>query len=199
MSTCHGYCLRSIEYLGKTQSRIDPSSKVGNKRVGGEDVAKATKRTLSILSSKNAAGHCTRTLQLVEGNRSNAPRRLRDHYLREFRETGKTPDPSKPIFQKRSWKLVTQTRVTKIIQDLLGSTCGIPKELAGSHSLRRGGASCYRAMKDKDCNQVVSDEDVKRFGRWTSDAYKLYIHVHNELFQDVASEVVDVMTYSRLN
>ena len=207
MSTGHGYCLRSIEYLGKTQSRIDPralhyrdaSFKVGNKRVEGEDVAKATKLTLSILSSKNAAGRCTRTLQLVEGNRSNAPRRLRDRYLREFRETGKIPDPNKPIFQKRSGKLVTRTRVTKIIQDLLVSTCGIPKELAGSHSLRRGGASCYRAMKDKDGKQVVSDEDVKRFGRWTSDAYKLYIHVHNELFQDVASGVANGMPYFELN
>ena len=53
---------------------------------------------------------------------------------------------------------------------IIAEQCGCdPKKLA-SHSLRRGGACAYAAAG-------VPDEDIKRFGRWTSDAYKLYIMV----------------------
>ena len=44
----------------------------------------------------------------------------------------------------------------------------IPKAAVGSHSLRRGGASAYVASG-------ASDEQIQRFGRWTSEAYKAYV------------------------
>jgi hypothetical protein len=47
---------------------------------------------------------------------------------------------------------------------------GVPRKMTGSHSLRTGGATIMRAAG-------VPDEDIKRWGRWTSDAYKLYVHV----------------------
>ena len=40
--------------------------------------------------------------------------------------------------------------------------------MVASHSLRRGGATTYSIAG-------VPDEDIKRFGRWLSDAYKLYV------------------------
>ena len=155
--------------------------------------------TLSILSSKSTAGRCTRTLPLVEGNRSNCPRKIRDRYLRILKRTGSPPNPAEPMFQREDGKLVTRDRITKIIQNLLVSICNIPKQLAGNHSLRRGGASCYRALKAEDSTPLCSDEDVKRFGRWTSDAYKLYIHVHRDLFENMTSVATTVIPRFELN
>ena len=90
-------------------------------------------------------------------------------YLQILKETGKVPDPSSPVFMLSTGKPLHRAKVSAIIKETLCKV-GVPPRLAGSHSLRRGGASLYRAAG-------VPDEDVKRFGRWNSDAYKLYINI----------------------
>ena len=65
--------------------------------------------------------------------------------------------------------MLKRSEVSTSIQDIL-EKFGVPRKMAGSHSLRRGGATMMRAAG-------VPDEDIKRWGRWTSDAYKLYVHV----------------------
>ena len=60
-----------------------------------------------------------------------------------------------------------------------------------SHSLRRGGASMYRMTMD--------DATVARFGRWESDAYKLYIHIESDAMQAWAKQATGLCPRFELN
>ena len=64
-------------------------------------------------------------------------------------------------------KFLSREEVSGNIQAVL-SSIGVPKHLSGSHSLRRAGATMMHCVG-------VPDEEIKRWGRWTSDTYKLYI------------------------
>ena len=92
-------------------------------------------------------------------------------YLRVIDITGTTPDPERFVFtlEEDSSKVLSRVDVSKSLQNLLESL-GVPSFLAGSHSLRRGGASVMAYAG-------VPDPEIKRWGRGTSDAYKLYIHI----------------------
>ena len=148
--------------------------------IGGE-VSKAGRVTLSLLSSKNVARRCTQTTFLVPNARVNATRQLKELYLRILDETGKVPNPEDAVFKLTNGEPMTRKTVSKRLQDILESV-GVPRKFAGSHNLRRGGANLYRACATSD------DESVKRFGRWTSDAYKLYIHVESSMIERWAAE-----------
>jgi len=65
--------------------------------------------------------------------------------------------------------------------------------------LRRGGSSLYRSSKDRNGRQIFDDETVKRFGRWTSDAYKLYIHIESTAKEEWAKGAVDYTPVFELN
>jgi hypothetical protein len=175
MCTNHDYCLRAKESL-ETEKGFDSRAlhwrdvyfKDGFDRVEGEAVADSNRVTLSVLSSKNKLIRCSRSTIEVPGVDTNAVTRLKALYLRILREEGSV-DPNAPVFRLRNGKVASRKRISTILQTIMLSV-GVPANLVGSHSLRRGGASMYRAAK-------VPDEDIKRFGRWNSDAYKLYIHV----------------------
>ena len=137
----------------------------------GTEVARADKVQLSILSSKNAAGRCTRTAAMVQDDPLDAIKMLIYEYLRVLEITGRHPDPERYVFtlEDTPEKVLSRAEVSADLQKVLLSL-GVPKFLAGSHSLRRGCASVMAYAG-------VPDEEIKRWGRWTSDAYKLYIHI----------------------
>ena len=54
--------------------------------------------------------------------------------------------------------------------------CGISASRIVSRSLRRGGASAYAAAG-------VPDEDIRRFGRWTSYGFKVYVTAHADMMR----------------
>ena len=68
-------------------------------------------------------------------------------------------------------KVLTRAHV-QVSDALKGAAveCGIAASRIASHSLRRGGASAYAAAG-------VPDEDIRRFGRWTSYGFKVYAYV----------------------
>ena len=68
--------------------------------------------------------------------------------------------------------LACEARVltTRLPELWLALQCGVSANMVASHSLRRGGATTYSLHV-----AGVPDEDIKRFGRWLSDAYKLYV------------------------
>ena len=199
LATGHSWALRSIEYLGQSQRKISTKAvhwrdffpKINRKVVTGEDVAQSTKVTMSISSTKNSARRCTRSVPVVGHVRSNGPKRICDRYLRIFRATGSPPNPDEPIFLLPSGKLLTRARISSIIQQILVSV-GVPANLVGSHSLRRGSISCYKAAG-------ASDADCRRFGRWTSDAYLLYIHVESEAMDGWVKKAAVNMPHFELN
>ena len=170
----------TLEYLsddsGKPDERALKWKDVGFRRgrneiLTGANVARANKIQMSVLSSKNASGRCTRTACMVEEDPLDAVKMLIFEYLRVIDITGTTPDPERFVFtlEEDSSKVLSRVEVSKSLQNLLESL-GVPSFLAGSHSLRRGGASVMAYAG-------VPDPEIKRWGRWTSDAYKLYIHI----------------------
>ena len=171
MSTGLEVCLRSKEYLEQDTGEFDPRGihwrdvyfRSESETLEGEDVQKTEKITYSLMSSKNSLGRCTRTIFLTNSPVS-AVRMLTARYLRILKRTGSPPDPNKPVYELEDGKRISRRLVCKTVQDIL-ETVGVPPRFSGSHSLRRGGSCMYRAAG-------MADEDVARFGRWTSNAYK---------------------------
>jgi hypothetical protein len=174
------WCMRASEYLGNGggKARTDALQwkdvyfrKKDGEFLQGREVECAGKVTLSISSNKNAYGRCSRTKEVVREDPLDAGKVLAGMYLRILKRTGETPRPGSFVFELESkpGKVLSRDAVSASIQDIL-EKFGVPRKMAGSHSLRRGGATIMRAAG-------VPDEDIKRWGRWTSDAYKLYVHV----------------------
>ena len=201
MATAVDYCLRSLEYTEQDNGKVDPRAlhwrDVTLKDVHGEvltgwSARKCKRMTLSLLSSKNSLRRCTRTAHLLEHEFTNSVRLIRNRYLRIVGETGTVPDPNAPVFQYTSGRTVSRRRVSQIIQDLMASV-GVPRRFVASHSLRRTGASLLAATG------LASDEDIKRWGRWTSNAYKLYVHLENSRYKAWAEAVARIKPVFELN
>jgi len=198
MATGGGFCLRSKEYLGPDSGKIDPRAthwrdatfKIDHTPVTGKDVAKANRVTLSIVSNKNSLARCTRSVIEVDVEH-NAVRLLKELYMRYITTTGSPPELRDPIFLKASKQPLRRKELSKLIQTLMGSM-GVPSHLVGSHSLRRGGASMYLAAG-------VPEGEIKRFGRWTSDAYKLYLILDSTAMDKYAEKVARVQPRFELN
>ena len=60
---------------------------------------------------------------------------------------------------------------------------GIDPDMIGSHSLRAGGAMALKIMGEKDST-------IRKFGRWTSDTWMMYIHSQiSQLYKGVAQKM----------
>ena len=200
MATAVDYALRSMEYSEQDTGKVDPRAlhwrdvflKDGAQRLEGWAVRKCDRMTLSLCSSKNSLRRCTRTTYLMEAEFTNAVRLVRNRYLRILGETGKPPNPNAPVFQYKSGRTISRKGISKIIQDLMASV-GVPRRFVASHSLRRTGASLLAATG------LASDEDIKRWGRWTSNAYKLYVHLENSRYKEWAEAVARIRPIFELN
>jgi hypothetical protein len=189
-------CMRSKEYL-KTEKGSDDRAlkwkdlffKLKNKLLAGRDVALADRMTASLPSTKNSLGRCTRTIYVTDSI-SSSVKLLISLYLRILQQTGSPPDPNAFVFTLPDGKHLSRFTVSKELQDTLESL-GVPRKFTGSHSLRRGGANLYAVF--------LSDDQVKRFGRWESDAYKLYIHLDDELLERWMKEAAKSMPRFELN
>ena len=72
-----------------------------------------------------------------------------------------------------AYQVVTRKEVAGLLK-AAAEFCGIPQAKVSTHSLRRGGASMYAATGK------VSEFELAKFGRWTSDAYKGYVYSQSE-------------------
>jgi hypothetical protein len=116
---------------------------------------------------------------------------MKQRYLDILIRTGAPPDPDSPIFLLSTGKAISRRLITKTIQGLLESV-GVPSRFSGSHSLRRGGSCMYRAAG-------MPDADVARFGRWTSNSYKLYIYIENSALAEWAERATQMVPRFELN
>jgi len=78
------------------------------------------------------------------------------------------------FFEKgKTIKSVTGSKITKAVRDTvkrLGlNHQGLAPELVASHSLRAGGAMAMHL-------NGLSDNCIKKMGRWSSDTFLMYIH-----------------------
>lgn len=173
-ATAFDYTLRSVEYLKTEQAfkglkwRDVFLRDADRVTLMGSATSRTVMMTLSLLSTKNSFGRCTRTLRINPRSLSCSVSLLSRLYREIMLREGSPPDPARPVFQLASGAVVTRAQMSAKLKELVGS-CGIPVTLIASHSLRRGSATCMAA-----CG--ISDEEIKRWGRWESDAFKLYIH-----------------------
>ena len=103
---------------------------------------------------------------------------LRELYLNYMVKFGCTPPDREPVFMYENGEPVRRKDISSLIQQLM-EMVGVPKHLVGSHSLRRGGASQYLAAG-------MPEGKIKAFGRWTSDAYKLYLVIDTSAVDEYA-------------
>ena len=182
-STALWWVMRSCEYLATSKKKINPKAikweDVGfqdeeGKPLQGVEVKKTRAIRMSMVSTKNAFGRCTRTLKIRDDYDTCPVKLLVELYLRIHTVEGKFPDPKTPVYRKADKTYLTRDDMTKRLRSLIES-CGIDSRLVASHSLRRGGACVWAATG------LVSDEELMRWGRWNSSAYKLYVFAHSDM------------------
>jgi hypothetical protein len=144
---------------------------VGAKMCEGAGFEQGTVMTLDISSTKNRLGRCTRTIE-ESHSKLCAVKALKKLHAKIKEVTGEYPLPDQAVCKRSSGKFLTRDEVSRVLQ-AAALQCGVSPKLVASHSLRRGGATTYSLAG-------VPDEDIKRFGRWLSDAYKLYVYLGTE-------------------
>jgi len=69
---------------------------------------------------------------------------------------------------------------------------GIDPDLIGTHSLRAGGAMALKIMG-------YNDSTIRKFGRWTSDTWQMYIHSQiSKLYEGVAQKMSTHFTFHNI-
>ena len=173
------YMLRSAECLSSEKRVIDKtrvllwrnvllrsSMEIDAKICAGDEFKQGTVMTLEVTSTKNKLGLCTRTIE-ESSSELCAVKAVKELHAKIKEVTGSYPHPDQAICERSSKEFLTRDEVSKVLQ-AAALQSGVSAKMVASHSLRRGGATTYSIAG-------VPDEDIKRFGWWLSDAYKLYV------------------------
>ena len=91
-----------------------------------------------------------------------------------------------PVFTYPSGKFLTPSGLNAIFKSLLGDICDFERNYISCHSLRAGIPSALFCFPD-----LLSSDDVKGWGRWSSEAYQRYtrlkIDQKREIFMKISS------------
>ena len=70
---------------------------------------------------------------------------------------------------------------------------GIDPDMIGAHSLRAGGAMALKIME-------YADSTIRKFGRWTSDTWQMYIHSQiSKLYEGVAQKMSTPINFHNIS
>ena len=131
--------------------------------------------SITVFSGKGSLHTCTRTIKRRETSETCPVVALQNIFRIIKAKTGKSPKGSDSLFVLENKKVLTRGQLAKVLA--AGAVqCGVLHSKIATHSLRRGGASTYAAAG-------VPDEDIQRFGRWTSAGYRLYVASHADMMQ----------------
>jgi hypothetical protein len=182
------FLLRSIEYLSADCGVFDPHRSLTwedvTLRKQGEVVPhsqfqEADEVSITVFSGKGTLHTCTRSLKLNQESPTCVIKWLKNLHAVLLKH-GIAPLQGDSLFKKPDGKVLTRADLSAILK-AAAVACGVVSSKVASHSLRRGGASAYAAAG-------VPHYDIQKFGRWTSDGYKVYITIH-----------ADVMTQGKVN
>ena len=81
----------------------------------------------------------------------------------------RSPQDEAPLFSYEDGSGLDREGITHYIRIIAALASGFPSELAGPHSLRKGGATAFYAT-------TGGLERLKRYGGWTFDAVHAYIY-----------------------
>ena len=167
VSAANGFfwLLRSSEYLANDSVGFDPK-----KCVTGNDVQQYENRaTLYLKGSKTDQYNlgCIRSHSRSE-DPDLCPVAGVEDIFRQFpeRRAGKS-ESYLPLFRFEEGSPILRSLVQALLE-LAAIALGLPPGRFGSHSLRIGGATAMYHL----CREV---ETVKRFGRWASGSFSLYL------------------------
>ena len=91
-----------------------------------------------------------------------------------------------PLFRYTDDSPIKREHIQKYLE-LAALAVGVPADRMGSHSLRIGGATAMY--------HVVGDlQQVRRFGRWASDAFHGYLWESHELVENLAHRMARDMS-----
>lgn len=132
----------------------------------------ATAATLHISNQKN--GTRGQLIHHEASNQHNCPVRALARRISSItRHTHNLDTPISAVYTSRGWSHVLSTDINNVVKDAVTAlnltSAGFHRRLVSSHSLRAGGAM---AMK---LNGVDRDT-IKKYGRWSSDTFLMYIH-----------------------
>ena len=178
------FVLRSIEYLADDEGVYDPGLTVRWEdfvfRKQGEvlplsKIQEADEMTIVVYSAKGSLHTCTRTLMANPNSKTCVVAAHKKLYAAYIKLHGKAPRKSDSPYRMEDGKVLTRAQLSNALKGA-AVECGIAASRIASHSLRRGGASAYAAAG-------VPDVDIRRFGRWTSYGFKVYVTAHADMMR----------------
>ena len=102
------------------------------------------------------------------------------NYAAYVKHHGKPPRTSDFPYRMENGRVLSRPQLPEVLKGA-AMECGIPASRVDSHSLRRGGSSesAYAAAGVPDRYQDIMR--FCRFGRWTSDGYRVYVATHADM------------------
>ena len=100
------------------------------------------------------------------------------------------------VCEDEAWTSVTSTEIVHAVRQAAKSLNlqekGIDPDMIGAHSLRAGGAMALKIMGE-------TDSTIRKFGRWTSDTWMMYIHSQiSQLYKGVAQKMSTPIDYHNI-
>ena len=146
-----------------------------------EDISIAPNRNIAaihIKASKTDPFRAGCTIRIGASNTSICPIRSLLLYINIHPMTG-------PLYQFANGSFLTRSDIVQLLRCVFPFIPSI-----NTHSFRIGGASAAATAG-------IADSAIQILGRWTSDAYRRYIHIADETVQQWSRQVAAVTTYSR--
>ena len=150
-----------------------------------EDLILADSATLKITNQKN--GRTGQTLHHESTGAKGAVAALAKRVHHILHNGGSESNLLCDVWQHEAWTSITSSEMVQAVRmaakSLKLQDRGIDPDMIGSHSLRAGGAMALKITGE-------SDSSIRKFGRWTSDTWMMYIHSQiSQLYKGVAHKM----------
>ena len=95
--------------------------------------------------------------------------------------------PEDPVFVYPSGKLLSPAGFNSALRTLLADICDFQRDTISGHSFRAAVPSALSRFPD-----LMSSDDVKGWGRWSSDCYQRYTRLKIEQKQQIFQKIINV-------
>ena len=180
MCLMFGVLLRGKECLSESESHADSDKvvrwkdlilrenlKLSTECCTNDNYGEGKMLTMKVRSGRNGLGTCTRTITKTENCAICAVSAIQNLHKVILDLTGAFPDPEEALCRVGESSWLSGRQISGVLKAGM-TACRCRSDTTASFSLRRGGATAYYCAG-------VPIEDIRIFGRWLSDAYKLYI------------------------
>lgn len=150
--------------------------------------------TMKITNQKNGRTGQTLHHESTGPNGAVAALARRTHHI--LSNTGSENQLICDVCEDEAWTSVTSTEIVHAVRQAAKSLNlqekGIDPDMIGAHSLRAGGAMALKIMGE-------TDSTIRKFGRWTSDTWMMYIHSQiSQLYKGVAQKMSTPIDYHNI-